>query len=47
MLYDQQKVAGIYLTDIEARVADLRRGFTEQILRKHVHETEGSVDKLF
>ena len=28
-------------------MVELRRGFTEKILSKHVHETEASVDKLF
>ena len=47
MLYEQQKVAGIRLVEIETKVARLRKNFTGQVLSKHCWETEASVDKLF
>ena len=47
MLYEQQKVAGIRLTEIERKVSYLRQKFTTLVLQKHYWETEKSVDRLF
>ena len=47
MLYEQQRVAGIKLAEIEDKVASLRENFTNQVLSKHPWEDKASVDKLF